>query len=634
MNEFKPVRFVDVTLEGLFWRERLETVLTRTIPSQHVQLGKHGILESLKLPNPPPPLRFPRNEHNFTVQVFWDSDVGKWIEAASYALSHRRDADIELKIEKIIDDLEKAQAPDGYLNCWYLQREPDKRWTNLRDNHELYNLGHLLEGGMAYFLATGRRRLLDILERYVEHVRKTFGPNPGQKPGYCGHQEVELALIKLYRLTGEKKQLDLAAYFINERGRQPHYFDHEAVARGEDPKDFWAKSYEYNQSHKPVREQTKVVGHAVRAMYMFSAMADLAAELNDDSLKRACEVLWADVMSSKIYITSGLGPAAANEGFTQDYDLPNDTAYAETCASVALIFWAQRMLHLDLDGRYADVMEQALFNGALTGLSRDGEHYFYSNPLDSDGRHSRWAWHTCPCCTMNSSRLIASVGGYFVSASEDAVAFHLYGGISTTVRLAGRKVFLRETSTYPWSGSIKVEVSPEAPAEFTVRLRIPGWAREAKASVGGEPVDAKAAITNGYLSISRLWKAGDMIELELPMPPERIYAHPLVKENVGRVALKRGPLVYCVEEIDNPGGRAQQLKLPRDARIDVEERSDIFNGVVTLTASGQRLGDQGWEERLYRTEPPTAKKQKLTALPYYLWNNRERGSMEVWLSES
>jgi DUF1680 family protein len=339
-------------------------------------------------------------------------------------------------------------------------------------------------------------------------------------------------------------------------------------------------------------------------------------------------------MSSKIYITSGLGPAAANEGFTQDYDLPNDTAYAETCASVALIFWAQRMLHLDLDGRYADVMEQALFNGALTGLSRDGEHYFYSNPLDSDGRHSRWAWHTCPCCTMNSSRLIASVGGYFVSASEDAVAFHLYGGISTTVRLAGRKVFLRETSTYPWSGSIKVEVSPEAPAEFTVRLRIPGWAREAKASVGGEPVDAKAATTNGYLSISRLWKAGDMIELELPMPPERIYAHPLVKENVGRVALKRGPLVYCVEEIDNPGGRAQQLKLPRDARIDVEERSDIFNGVVTLTASGQRLGDQGWEERLYRTAPPTAKKQKLTALPYYLWNNRERGSMEVWLSES
>ena len=634
MNEFKPVRFVDVALEGQFWRERLETVLTRTIPSQHIQLSKHGILESLTLPNPPPPLRFPRNEHNFTVQVFWDSDVGKWIEAASYALSHRRDADIEAKIEKIVDDLQRAQASDGYLNCWYLQREPDKRWTNLRDNHELYNLGHLLEGGIAYFLATGRRRLLDILERYVEHVRKTFGSNPGQKHGYCGHQEIELALIKLYRLTGERKHLDLAAYFINERGRQPHYFDQEAIARGEDPKDFWAKSYEYNQSHKPVREQTKVVGHAVRAMYMFSAMADLAAELNDDSLKRACEVLWADVMSSKIYITSGLGPAAANEGFTEAYDLPNDTAYAETCASVALIFWAQRMLHLDLDGRYADVMEQALFNGALTGLSRDGEHYFYSNPLDSDGRHSRWAWHTCPCCTMNSSRLVASVGGYFVSASDDAVAFHLYGGISTTLTPAGTKVFLREISTYPFSGSIKIEVGPESPATFTVKLRIPGWANDVSASVNGAAVDVKAFVTNGYLSITRSWHAGDTIALDLPMPPQRIYAHPAVKENVGRVALKRGPLVYCVEEADNPGGHVQQLQLPQDAEIVAQNRDDLFDGIVTLTAPAERIEAKDWADDLYRTSPPVRSESKLIALPYYLWNNRGSGSMQVWICEA
>jgi DUF1680 family protein len=635
MNELKPVRFVDVGLEGQFWRERLETVLTHTIPSQHVQLGKHGILESLTLPEPPPPLRFPRNQHNFTVQVFWDSDVGKWIEAASYALSHRRDANVEAKIEAIIDDLEKAQALDGYLNCWYLQREPDKRWTNLRDNHELYNLGHLLEGAIAYFLATGRRRLLDILERYVEHVRTIFGPNPGQRRGYCGHQEIELALIKLYRLTGARKHLDLAAYFIDERGRQPHYFDQEAIARGENPKDFWAKSYEYNQSHKPVREQTKVVGHAVRAMYMFSAMADLAAEFDDKSLKRSCEVLWSDVMSSKIYITSGLGPAAANEGFTEDYDLPNDTAYAETCASVALIFWAQRMLHLDLDGRYADVMEQALFNGALTGLSRDGEHYFYSNPLDSDGRHSRWAWHTCPCCTMNASRLIASVGGYFVSASHDTVAFHLYGGISTTVAAAGTKVFLRETSTYPFSGSIKIEVSPESSAEFTVKLRIPGWAKGVSASINGEPVDdVKAAVTNGYLSITRSWRAGDSIELDLPMPPERIYAHPAVKENVGRVALKRGPLVYCVEEVDNPGGRVQQLQLPRNAEIAVKSRSDLFDGIVTLIARAERVEAKDWANSLYRTNPPARAESELTALPYYLWNNRGGCSMQVWISEA
>lgn len=634
MGKFAPVRFVDIHLEGQFWRERLDTVLARTIPSQHVQLGAHGILESLTLPNPPPPLRYPRNRHDFTVQVFWDSDVGKWIEAASYALSHRRDADIETKIEKITDDLEKAQAPDGYLNCWYLQREPENRWTNLRDNHELYNLGHLIEGAIAYFLATGRRRLLSILERHVDHVRATFGPGPGQKRGYCGHQEIELALIRLYRLTGEKKQLDLAAYFIDERGRQPHYFDEEAVARGDDPKKFWAKSYEYNQSHKPVREQDKVVGHAVRAMYMYSAMADLAAELKDDSLKRACEVLWADVTSSKIYITSGLGPAEANEGFTEDYDLPNDTAYAETCASVALIFWAQRMLHLDLDGKYADVLEQALFNNALGGISRDGEHYFYSNPLDSDGRHSRWAWHTCPCCTMNSSRLVASVGGYFVSASDEAIAFHLYGGISTEVALKSGKVSLREESTYPWSGDIRIKVAPEAPAEFALKLRIPGWAQGASASVNGEAVAVEPATVNGYLTIRRRWQAGDVVALDLPMPPERIYAHPSVQTDVGRVALKRGPLVYCVEETDNCSGPVQRLRLPRRSEIMVEQRDDLFDGIVTLVTEATRVSDEGWRGTLYRTAPPVEVPAKLIALPYYLWNNREKGSMMIWLAET
>ena len=309
--------------------------------------------------------------------------------------------------------------PDGYLNCWYLGREPEKRWTNLRDNHELYNAGHMLEGAIAYFETTGRRRWLDIMERYVEHIRQTFGTGPGQKRGYCGHQEIELALIKLYHLTGEKKHLDLAAYFINERGQQPpHYFDVEREEReqkGWETQRYVQGNYEYSQSHKPVREQDKVVGHAVRAMYMYTAMADLAVELNDAALKQACEMLWDDVMDTKMYVTAGLGPSAHNEGFTDDYDLPNQTAYAETCASVALIFWAQRMLHLDLDGKYADVLELALFNGALSGLSRDGEHYFYVNPLESDGTPTRWEWHTCPCCTMNVSRLVASVGGYFVS---------------------------------------------------------------------------------------------------------------------------------------------------------------------------------------------------------------------------
>ena len=647
MAKFLPVGFADVRLEGAFWKERLDTVLARTIPSQHRKLGEYGILGSLDLPQPPPPLRFPRNGHGFTVQVFWDSDVGKWIEAASYALSHRRDDEIEAMIEAIIDQFEKAQAPDGYLNCWYLDREPENRWTNLRDNHELYNAGHMLEGAIAYFQATGRRRWLDIMERYVAHIRATFGPGEGQKRGYPGHQEIEIALIKLYRLTGDKQHLDLATYFINERGHQPpHYFDVEARARGSDPADYWAKSYEYNQSHQPVREQTKVVGHAVRAMYMYTAMADLAAELDDAGLKHACEVLWHDVMATKMYITAGLGPSAHNEGFTHDFDLPNETAYAETCASVALIFWAQRMLHLDLDGQYADILERALFNGALSGLSRDGEHYFYANPLESNGimdglgapgqagrrfTAERWAWHTCPCCTMNVSRLVASVGGYFVSHDGEGIAFNLYGGISTSAVLKTGKVGLREQSNYPWSGDIKIEIDPETPARFPIKLRIPGWAKSWTAKVNGETVSGRPV--KGYLTIDRQWATGDVITLDLPMPAERSYANPNVNMDVGRVALQRGPLVYCIEEVDN-GGPVQRLKLPRHAELKSTTRADLFDGVVTITADARAIDDNGWRQTLYRSEPPAEAPATLTAVPYYLWANRGAGSMLVWVPEA
>jgi DUF1680 family protein len=631
MSQYHPVRFVDVRLEGDFWRERLETVLTKTIPSQHQKLGEYRILESLKLLQPPPPLRFPRNQHNFTVQVFWDSDIGKWIEAASYALSHRRDPDIEAKIEAIIDDFEKAQAPDGYLNCWYLGREPDKRWTNLRDNHELYNAGHMLEGAIAYHETTGRRRWLDIMERYVEHIATVFGTAPGQKRGYCGHPEIELALVKLYHHTKNRKYLDLAAYFVNERGRQPHYFDEEARARGDDPANYWFKNHEYSQSHIPVREQTKVVGHAVRAMYLYTAMADLAAELGDKELKHACEVLWRDVMDTKMYVTAGLGPSAHNEGFTHDYDLPNQTAYAETCASVALIFWAQRMLHLDLDGRYADVLELALFNGALSGLGRDGTHYFYANPLESDGTPTRWEWHTCPCCTMNVSRLVASVGGYFVSTAPDGIALHLYGGISTTLETAGTKVHLRETSNYPWSGDIEIAVDPETPATFDLKLRIPGWCEEAKVKINGEAV--KARPTNGYLTINRRWSAGDTVTLDLPMPPVRLYAHPGVIMDAGRVALKRGPLVYCVEEADNPGGRVQRFRLPRESELKLSTRADLFDGTVTLSAEAVAIDEADWRT-LYRTTAPKEGEATLHALPYFLWANRGQGSMVVWVPET
>ncbi|MEP7240098.1 MAG: beta-L-arabinofuranosidase domain-containing protein [Devosia sp.] len=634
MTSYTPLRFVNVRLEGAFWKERLDTVLRTTIPSQHQKLAEYGYLGSLKLPQPPPPLRFPRHPNGFSVQVFWDSDVGKWIEAASYALSHRRDAGIEAQIEAIVDDFDAAQQPDGYLNCWYLDREPDNRWTNLRDNHELYNAGHMLEGAIAYFETTGRRRWLDIMERYVALIGKTFGPGPDQKHGYCGHPEIELALMKLYRLTGERAHLDLAAYFINERGQQPHYFDIEKAERerrGLVEQRYPYASYEYSQSHRPVRTQDKVVGHAVRAMYLYTAMADLAFETGDAELKRALEVLWSDVMDTKMYVTAGLGPSAHNEGFTHDYDLPNETAYAETCASVALVFWAQRMLHLELDGKYADILEQALFNGALSGLSRDGAHYFYANPLESTGSAERWAWHTCPCCTMNVSRLVASVGGYFLSTALDGIAFHLYGGVATEVTVAGTSVAVRESSTYPWDGDIDIAVDPERPVVFDLKLRIPGWCKSWRLAVNGSPVEAEPVA--GYVTIRRSWQRGDRVRLLLDMPAERLYAHPAVIADSFRVALRRGPLVYCLEEADNPGGIVQRLRIGRDAALETVPRDDLLGGIVTLSAAGTAISvDDG--QSLYTTARPHEAPATLTAVPYYLWANRGRGSMLVWVPEA
>jgi DUF1680 family protein len=630
-RRFSPVNFRDVTVTGAFWRERLDTVLTRTIPSQHEQLRENGILESLELRKPPPPLRIPVRAHGLTTQVFWDSDVGKWIEIASYGLSFRRDAAIERQIETIIDRLAAAQLPDGYLNCWYIGREIENRWTNLRDKHELYCAGHLLEGAIAYFDATGRRRLLDIMLRYVDHIAATFGTGAGQNQGYCGHPEIELALVKLYRVTGEREHLDLAAYFVDQRGAQPHYFDREARARGEDPARYYFKTYEYSQSHKPVREQDNVVGHAVRGMYLYAAMADLAAETEDGSLKEACERLWADVTSKRMYVTAGLGPSASNEGFTTDYDLPNATAYAETCASVALIFWAQRMLNLDCDSRYADVMELAFYNGALSGLSRDGTHYFYENPLESSGDHHRWTWHSCPCCPMNVARLIGSVGGYFYSVGENLLAVHMYGGNSANVTLAGRAVRVSQATEYPWSGDVTVMIEPEAPAEFELRLRVPRWAREATLTVNGERTEVPTV--GGYLALHRRWSSGDQVRLSLPMPVERIHAHPDVKMDIGRVALKRGPLVYCLEGIDNGGGPLNRFRLPPNAALRCDALPGFLDGTVVVRAEAD-LADVGdWAGALYRAAPPSRRPAELTAIPYYLWDNREPGEMLVWIPE-
>lgn len=358
--------------------------------------------------------------------VFQDSDVAKWLEAVAYLLEEKRDSELEALADDVIELLGRAQQPDGYLNTYYTVKEPGKRWTNLRDNHELYCAGHLIEAAVAYFQATGKRRFLDIMCKYADYIGTVFGRGEGQIPGYDGHQEIELALLKLYEATGNENYLKLSQYFIDQRGQQPHYFDQEKEARGETGAFWYDGGYRYHQAHIPVREQKQAVGHAVRALYMYTAMAGLAAKTGDESLKQACQTLWENVTKRQMYITGGVGSSAFGESFTFDFDLPNDTVYAETCAAIVLVFWARRMLELEMDGKYVDVMERALYNGTISGMDLDGKRFFYVNPLEvwpkacerHDKRHVkpvRQKWFSCACCPPNLARLIASIGHYIYS---------------------------------------------------------------------------------------------------------------------------------------------------------------------------------------------------------------------------
>ena len=636
-SPFRPPSAADVEVRG-FWGGRADAVAARTADILYERCVAAGMLDQIDPDRPVPEQRIPFHVRDgftgatVTTQMFWDSDIGKTIETAAYTLHRRKNPELEAKIDAVVDMYGKLQQDDGYLSSWYQRMQPGLRWTNLRDCHELYCAGHLIEGAVAYYQATGKRKLLDIMRRYADHIATMFGPEPDQRKGYCGHEEVELALVKLARVTGEAKYMRLAQYFVDERGRQPHYFDAEARTRGADPKDFHFGTYEYNQSHQPVREQDKVVGHAVRAMYLYSGMADVATEYGDDSLRVALDRLWDDLHSKRLYATGGMGPSAANEGFTADYDLPNDTAYAETCAAVGLVFWASRMLGMGPNRRYADAMELALYNGAISGLSLDGATFFYENPLESGGGHHRWTWHRCPCCPPNIGRLVASIGGYFYGVAEDAVAVHLYGENTAKLTVAGRPVTLTQESRYPWDGAVAIAVGVAEPTRFTVHLRIPGWCSAAKLAVNGEAVDVAAHTTEGYVAITREWASGDEVRLDLDMVPRRVYANPNIQADLGRVALRRGPLLYCAEGVDNPGG-AHAVKLPRGAKLDERYEANLLGGVVTLTVEAERETASDWDGTLYRTDPPTTERSPLKAVPYFLWDNRGSGDMLVWLRD-
>lgn len=627
-----PVRAV--RLEGGFLGERLRVNREATLPIEYRQCKDTGRLDAWDWqpgrPNPP--------------HIFWDSDVAKWIEAAAFSLALYPDPELEARVDDVVARMARTQLSDGYLNSHFILVEPGKRWTNLRDQHELYCAGHLTEAAVAYFAATGKRAFLDVMRRYVDHIATVFGTQEGQLRGYPGHEEIELALVKLYRATGEKRYLDLACYFVDERGRQPHYYDLEAQRRSEDPARWRGRRYEYCQAHKPVREQTTAEGHSVRACYLYAGMADVAAETGDPALLAACQALWQNITHRRMYITGAVGSAADGERFTVDYDLPNETAYGETCATIALVFFAHRMLQLERRGEYGDVIEQALYNGVLSGVSLDGTRFFYANPLSVYPKAygfglnrfpaERQAWFGCSCCPPNIARLLASLGSYAYSTERGAAWVHLYAAGTADLDLGGTALRLTQTTDYPWDGRVAIAVQPPAPAAFTLALRIPAWCTGASLCVNGQAVDLAACCRDGYARLNRTWAAGDRVELDLPMPARRVQAHPAVRHEAGCVALQRGPVVYCLEGVDN-GVDLAALSLPRSAALEVASAGSPFAGVPVIRAKAYRDSAAHWGEELYRTARPARRQGvEVTAIPYCLWANRQMGEMLVWVREA
>ncbi|NQT52161.1 glycoside hydrolase family 127 protein [bacterium] len=618
-RKMTPLALADVTIDDVFWTPRIDTNRRVTLPHEYAQCKETGRIDAFRLEwkpgddNPP--------------HIFWDSDLAKWIEAASYSLTTHPDPKLATLVNEVCELIASAQQKDGYLNVHFTAVEPEKLWANLRDCHELYCAGHLMEAAVAHHEATGSRVLLDALCRYADYIGSVFGPK--KRAGYPGHEEIELALVKLYHATGKRKYLKLSQYFVDERGKQPHLFDQEAVARGEKPEHYWARQYDYCQAHLPVREQKEAVGHSVRAMYLYSGMADVAAETGDAPLVAACRRLWDSATVRRMYLTGGVGSAHGGERFTSDYDLPNDTAYAETCAAIGLVFFAHRMLQIEADGRYADTMERALYNGVLSGVSLDGKHFFYVNPLASAGKHHRPEWFGCACCPPNIARLLASLGLYVYSASDVAAYVHLYVGGSGKATLGGQKVTLTQKTNYPWGSNVRITVGTAEPASFAMMLRIPGWCSRHTLKVNGKAVKAK--VTRGYARIKRRWKDGDRVDLSLAMPVERVVAHPSVAHDAGRVALQRGPLVYCLEECDN-GLDVRSLVLPGDAKLTARFDESVLGGTTVIEGTGLVPRSEGWRGKIYRAARDTkTKKAAFKAIPYCLWDNRAAGTMAIWL---
>jgi DUF1680 family protein len=611
----RPVPLDAVDLADDFWEPRRRINREVTLPSQYGHLEDTGRLDNFRRASG-------KIGGAYQGIYFNDSDVYKWLEAAAWTLAEGSDSELERMVDAAITEIEDAQRPDGYLNTYFTFERAAQRWTDF-DLHEMYCAGHLFQAAVAHFRATGSERLLAVATRFADHICDTFGPEDGTRQAVDGHEEVEMALVELFRVTGEKRYLEGAQYFIDARG-------HGLLGRP-----YGQHEPSYSQDHEPLRDQSEVVGHAVRALYLYSGAADVYAETGERALLQALRRLWENMTTRRMYVSGGLGSRYEGEAFGKDFELPNERAYTETCAAIANVMWNWRMLALEGEARYADLIEHTLYNAVLPGLSLDGQHYFYQNPLADDGSHRRQPWFGCACCPPNVARLLASLPGYLYSTSEDAVWVHLYAEGAATVELDGKRTIrLHQRTRYPWDGS--VETTVEAEGEFTIMLRIPAWCEEGVAvEVNGEPVEAELS-PGSYANLHRTWRLGDTINLDLPMPVRRVESHPYVAENAGSVALMRGPLLYCAEQVDNPGVELRDIVLEgREPAISLEP--DLLGGVTVLQAEARLAApDNGWEDRLYRTLHPRERDTqtyptRVTLVPYYAWANREPGAMRVWL---
>ena len=643
MNVTRALSPRSVRITGGFWKEKQDLVADHVLPYQWKALNDEvpGAEPSHSIEN----FRIAAGEKQgqFYGLIFQDSDIGKWIEAAAYSLMGRPDADLEARIDDVVALIGRAQEPDGYLQTYFSVKAPGKRWTDFAMGHEMYCGGHLMEGAVAYYQATGKTAFLDIMKRYADHLHATFGPGPGQLKAYDGHPEIELALYKLYEATGIERYRDVARFFVDERGKDPAVLDHAKILGWPvDPKAVAHPDYSYYQAHQPVRDQREAVGHSVRAMYLYTAMADQRRLDNDPSLDPALDSLWANTVNRKMYVTGGLGSQAAGERFTIDDDFPSDTAYTETCAAIGLVMWAWRMTLVDPDSRYADILERALYNGSLAGISANGKRYFYVNPLEvvpkvarfrKDHDHvktQRVEWFGCACCPPNIARTIASFSQYQYTVGARGVWVHQFAEGRAEVPLGAGSVVLDQATAYPWDGRVTLTIrSVPAGASWDLLVRLPDWCQRPILSVNDRVLTPR--VEKGYAVLTSAWKAGDVVVLDLPLEVRFLQSHPRIRETFGKVAVQRGPLVYCAEAADN-GDQLHALTVTGPA-VRTEAAPDLGPGVVRIRVPARRAAIPEFGGP-FAAQGPGGIAVDAVLVPYHLWGNRGEGEMAVWLSSA